>query len=141
VSRHARVAQRKRNIVRNKWTRAKTERGIRRVRALRERVRTRHEERKGVKDLDDGQPRYLNKRYLKKPRWESTGNVNETLRKAIGLEIAKRIARSTVGLRTIKDRTLWRGRPPTKQKNRLHTKCRRCGSAGQFRSYGPTWER
>jgi hypothetical protein len=35
-------------------------------------------------------------------------------RKSTGLEIAKRIARYTVGLKRIKDWTLWRGQPPTK---------------------------
>jgi hypothetical protein len=43
----------KRNIVRNKWTRAVEERGILRVLMLRERVQMRHEGRKGVKDLDN----------------------------------------------------------------------------------------
>jgi hypothetical protein len=38
VSRHARVTWCKRNIMRNKWTRVKAERGIGRVRTLRERV-------------------------------------------------------------------------------------------------------
>jgi hypothetical protein len=37
-------------------------------------------------------------------------------RKSIGLEMAKRIARCTVGLKRIKDWTLWRGRPPPKRK-------------------------
>jgi hypothetical protein len=39
----AKVARRKGSIVRNKWTRAKAERGIQRVWTLREKVRTRHE--------------------------------------------------------------------------------------------------
>jgi hypothetical protein len=109
------VAWRRRNIVRTKWSRAKAERGIRRVRTHRERVRTRHEERKRVKDLGGGWAQYLKKRDLKKLRRESTGNVNETLRKTTGLEITKRIAGYTAGLRTIKDRTLWRGLPPPKR--------------------------
>jgi hypothetical protein len=45
------VAWRKRNIVRNKWTRAKDEQGIWRVLTLRDRVQTQHEGRKGVKYL------------------------------------------------------------------------------------------
>jgi hypothetical protein len=116
VSHRVRVAWRKRNIVRDKWTRAKAERGIRRVRTLMERLRTRHEGRHGVKDLDGARPRYQKKRDLKKLRRESTRNVNETLRKTTGLEIAKQIVRSTVGLRTIEDRTYWRGRPSPKRK-------------------------
>jgi hypothetical protein len=59
VSRRAKVARRKGNIVRNKWTRAKAERGI-------QEVRTRHEGKKGVKDLGGGRPRYLRKRDVKK---------------------------------------------------------------------------
>jgi hypothetical protein len=66
VSRLARVAWRKRNIVRNKCTMAKAERGIRRVGTFRERVWKRHEDRKGMKDLGGGRPRYLKKRDLKK---------------------------------------------------------------------------
>jgi hypothetical protein len=61
VSRRARVAWRKRNIVRNKWTRAKDERGIRRIRTLREIGRTRQKGRKGVKDLGDRRPLCLRK--------------------------------------------------------------------------------
>jgi hypothetical protein len=38
--------------------------------------------------------------------------------KTFRLENAKRIARSTVGLRTNKDWTLWRGRPPPKRKKK-----------------------
>jgi hypothetical protein len=79
-------------------------------------VPTRHDGRKGMKDLGGGRPRYLKKRDLKKRRRESTRNVNETVRITTVLEIAKRIAGSTVELRTIKDRTLWRGRPRPKRK-------------------------
>jgi hypothetical protein len=122
VSSRARVAWHKRNIIRNKRTRAKDERGIRRERTLGERVRTYHEGRNGVKNLDRGRPRYLKKRDLKNLRLESMRNVNEALRKATGPEIAKRIARSTVGLRTIKDRNLWTGRKKraTRRKARRH---------------------
>jgi hypothetical protein len=66
MSHRARVAWRKRNIVRNRWTRTKDERGIQRVWTLRERVQTLHKDRKGVKDLGSGWPQYLKKRDLKK---------------------------------------------------------------------------
>jgi hypothetical protein len=100
---------------------AESERGIRRVRTLRERVRTRHKSRNGVKDLGGGRPRYLEKQDPKKLRQEYTGNINETVRKTTGLEIAKRIAQSTVGLRTIKYRVLWRGRSlPKRKKEAAH---------------------
>jgi hypothetical protein len=51
VSYHARVSCHKRNIVRNKWTRAKAERGIWRVQTLRESEWMHREGRKGVTDL------------------------------------------------------------------------------------------
>jgi hypothetical protein len=47
MTHHSKVARSKRNIIRNKWTRAKAERGI-------QKVRTRHEGRKRVKDLGGG---------------------------------------------------------------------------------------
>jgi hypothetical protein len=50
----------------------------------------------------------------------NTGNVDTTFRKTMRLKIAKRIARSTVGLQQIKGRSLWRGWLPQKQKKRLH---------------------
>jgi hypothetical protein len=60
------LARRKGNIVRNKWTRAKSERGI-------QKVLTRHEGRKRVKGVGGGRQRYLRKRDLKKLRVESMG--------------------------------------------------------------------
>jgi hypothetical protein len=120
VSRRARVAWCKRNIVLNKWTRAKAERGIWRVRMLRGKIRMHPKGRKGVKDLGGGRPRCLRIRDLKKLRLESTGNLDTTFRKTMRLEITRRIAKSTVGLQKIKGWTLWRGQPPPKQKKRLH---------------------
>jgi hypothetical protein len=49
MTRRAKAARRKGNIVRNKWTRAKAERGI-------QKMRTRHEGRKKMKDLGGGRP-------------------------------------------------------------------------------------
>jgi hypothetical protein len=89
MSCHARVAWRKRNIIRNKLTRAKDEQGVRRVWMLRERVQTCHEGRKGVEDLGNRRPQYLRKQDLKKLLQQSTGNVNKTLRKTIGLAFVK----------------------------------------------------
>jgi hypothetical protein len=54
-------------------------------------------------------------------------------RKSIGLEIAKPLARCTIRLRRIKDWTLWRGRPPPKQKI---TAVR--GGAGNIKAPTPT---
>jgi hypothetical protein len=111
MTHRAKVARRKGNIVRNKWTRAKAELGI-------QKVRTRHEGRKRVKDQGGGRPRYLRKRNLKKLRLESTGNLDTTFSKTTRLEIAKRISRCTVGMRKIRNWTLWRGRPPQKRKKK-----------------------
>jgi hypothetical protein len=49
------------------------------------------------------------------------GNVIKTYRKATGLEIAKRFARSTIGLQRMMDWALWWGRPALKWKKKLHT--------------------
>jgi hypothetical protein len=111
INHHAKVAWHKESIVRNKWTRAKAERGN-------QKVQTRHEDRKRVKDLGGGRPRYLRKRDLKKLQLESTGNLDTTFNKTMRLEIAKRIARSTVGMPKIRNWTLWRGRPPPKRKKK-----------------------
>jgi hypothetical protein len=110
MTHRAKVARRKENIFRNKWTRAKAERGI-------QKEWTRREGRNIVKYLDGGRPRYLRKRDLKQLRLESTGNLDTTFSKTTRLEIVKRIARSTVGVRKINCWTLWRSRPPPKRKN------------------------
>jgi hypothetical protein len=49
-------------------------------------------------------------------RLESTGNADETFRETLQLEIAKRIAGTSIRLRKMSVRTLWRGRLPPKQK-------------------------
>jgi hypothetical protein len=60
----------------------------------------------------------------------------KVFRKTTGLEmIAKRIDRYTVGLRTVKDWTLWRGRPPPKRKQR------QCGTPATLDSFSPPLER
>jgi hypothetical protein len=91
MTHHAKVARRKGNIVRSRWTRAKAEWWI-------QKVWTHHESRKSVKDLGGGWPRYLRKRDLKKLLLESMGNFDTTLSKTTRLEIARWIARSTVGM-------------------------------------------
>jgi hypothetical protein len=78
-----------------------------------------HEGRKRVKDLGDGRPRYLRKRDLKKLRMESIRILDMTFSKTMRLEIAKQIARSTVGMQKIKCWTLWRGQPPPKWEKKL----------------------
>jgi hypothetical protein len=72
MTRRAEVARRKGNIIRNMWARAKAERGI-------QKVRTRYEGRKSVKDVGGGRLRYLRKRDLKTLRLESTGNIAKTI--------------------------------------------------------------
>jgi hypothetical protein len=61
VSCHATVSWCKRNIIRNKWTRVKAERGIQMFWKLREKVWTCHEGRRVVKDLGSRWLRYLRK--------------------------------------------------------------------------------
>jgi hypothetical protein len=103
------VAWRKRKIVRNKWTRAKDEQGIQRVQTLKERVRTRHEGRKGVKDL--GSRRLL---CLRKERattngiggWSSgqrshlgsRGTLKKTLYEIFREKIVKQVVGTSSGL-------------------------------------------
>jgi hypothetical protein len=64
------------------------------VTTLKEKVRTRYEGRKGLKDLGGGRPRYI-----KKSKPERMESAIKTYRKSTGLEILKRISRSTVGLK------------------------------------------
>jgi hypothetical protein len=45
-------------------------------------------------------------------------NVTETFRETLRMEITKRIAGASVRIRKMSVRTLWRGRPPLKQKKR-----------------------
>jgi hypothetical protein len=97
-------------------TRSKVKRATQGVGPLRESVRTRHESRIGVKDLDGGQPRYPRKQRLIKLQLESTGRVIRTYGKTTGVEIAKRIAGLPVGLQKFKDRTMLMGRLPSKWK-------------------------
>jgi hypothetical protein len=51
---------------------------------------------------------------------QSNREFTKIYRKTNGLQIAKRIAKSTVGLQTIKDWTLWKGRSPLKRKDVAH---------------------
>jgi hypothetical protein len=50
-----------------------------------------------------------------------TGTVIQTFGKTMGLKFSERVSRSTVGLRRIRTRTLWRDRPPPKRKKKLRT--------------------
>jgi hypothetical protein len=50
---------------------------------------------------------------------ENMENVNETFMETLGLEIAKRIAGTSIRLRKMSVRTLWRGQLPLKWKKRL----------------------
>jgi hypothetical protein len=52
---------------------------------------------------------------------ESMGNVNETFRETLGLEIVKRTAGSSARIRKMSVRTLWKGRLSPKQKKRKFT--------------------
>jgi hypothetical protein len=50
-----------------------------------------------------------------------TGTVIQTFGKTTGLKFSERVSRSTVGLRRIRTRTLWRDRPPPKRKKKVRT--------------------
>jgi hypothetical protein len=69
--------------------------------------------------------------------------IAETFRKTRRLEIAKRTARSTVGMRKIKGWTLWRGRLPAKQKKEIVHRVRAgyVGAPATPRFIAPTVER
>jgi hypothetical protein len=95
MTHRAKEARHKGNFVRNKWTRAKAERGI-------QKLRSHHKGRNIVKYLDRGRPRYLRKGDLKNLRLESTGKLETAFSKTTRLEIEKRIVGSTVAMRKIK---------------------------------------
>jgi hypothetical protein len=62
---------------------------------------------------------YIRNRDLKEElHLKSKGNVNKTFRETLGLEIMKRIARSSVRIQIMSVRTLWRGQPPPKRKQK-----------------------
>jgi hypothetical protein len=61
VSRHATLAWRRRNIIRNNWTRDKVEQGTQGVGSLRKSLRMHHEGRMGTGDLGGRWPLYLRK--------------------------------------------------------------------------------
>jgi hypothetical protein len=73
------AVRRKGNIARKKCTRASVVQEI-------QKVPTRHEGSKRVKDLGGGIPQYLRKRDLKKLRPESTGNLDTTFSKTTRLD-------------------------------------------------------
>jgi hypothetical protein len=52
---------------------------------------------------------------------ENTENVNETFKETLGLEITKRIAESSIRIRKMSVRTLWKDEPHPKCKKKLHT--------------------
>jgi hypothetical protein len=144
VSRHAKVAWRKRNLFRtgtqeNCGSRKRvtvTDRKLIRYTGvvwLKEKVQTHFEGRKGLEDLGSRRPRYFKNRGLKQkvqgskrikdlggglplcPRNERTSSW--TYRKTIdSLKIAKQKAASYAASRQIKDWALWRGRHPPKRK-------------------------
>jgi hypothetical protein len=54
--------------------------------------------------------------HLRKKRTSS-----RIFKKTVELEVTKQIVGTSIRLQNMSVRTLWRGRPPLKQKNRLHT--------------------
>jgi hypothetical protein len=101
MTRHARVAWRKRNIARKYCTRAIVVQEIRRGRTFGKRHQPKPECSKGIWSRD----------VVEQPRLEIMGNNNEVFGRTIGLEFGKRAARSSVASRKIKNWTLWKGGP------------------------------
>jgi hypothetical protein len=110
----ARVAWRMKNFVRKIWTKDKVERGTRRVRTLRKRLRTRLEGRIGIKDLGGRRPLYLRKektatnsiggRSAGQPSLlGSGGTLKKALYEIVSVKIAKQKAGSSAASQKIKD--------------------------------------
>jgi hypothetical protein len=55
------------------------------------------------------------------PRLEGVRKCNDIMWKTFRLEIVKRANEMSSGLQKVRKWTLWRGRPPPKQKKKLHT--------------------
>jgi hypothetical protein len=130
VSSSPRVAWRKGNIVRNKWTTAKDERGIWRVGMLRERVQMCHEGRKSVKELGGRRPLCLRKEMTAANgigRWNSGqhsqpgsgGTLKNTLHQIFRGKIAKQVVGTSSRLWQIRNWRVWRAQPPPKRKENL----------------------
>jgi hypothetical protein len=51
----------------------------------------------------------------------SGGTLKKNLHQISGLKIAKQMVEAPIRMRKMTDWTLWRDRPPPKQKKRLHT--------------------
>jgi hypothetical protein len=69
---------------------------------------------------------------------ESTGNVNETFRDTLELEITKRIAGTSIRLRKMRVRTLWRAQPPSKRKrDSTQSRSHKCRSIDHSRNCCP----
>jgi hypothetical protein len=121
--RRARVAWRTRNFIRKYLTPDKVDRGARRVRTLRKRLRTHQEGRMGIKNLGGRRPLCLRKERTtakfiggwssgQKSSLGSGGILKKSLYEIVSVKIAKQIAGSYDASRKIKDGALWSGRPP-----------------------------
>jgi hypothetical protein len=72
--------------------------------------------------VDPKSSKYLENQGTRWPlRRKIEREADELVRKAFGLQFWKRAAGSSVGLRRMKNWTLWRGWLPPKRKKRLHT--------------------
>jgi hypothetical protein len=104
---HAKVAQRKGNVIGKKWTRDNVVRGTLKGQKFGRRRHLKPECKYGIRNR------------CVRQQLQSEREFTKIYRKTAGLEIVKRIARSTVGLRTIRNWTLWRGQPLPKWKEDL----------------------
>jgi hypothetical protein len=116
VTRHAGVARRKeivieRNRIRRRKPKNERSKGTR-SRDVEELLHLR-KKRKTAKSIGGWSRR-------QQLQLESMVNLDMTFRKTMRLGITKQIAGSHVALQRIKKWTLWRGRPPSKQKKKQH---------------------
>jgi hypothetical protein len=123
----ARVAWRKRGVVRKDCTRAKIAQATWRVGPLRKNLWTHHEGRRGTKDLVGKWPLYLKKKRATAiciGGWSSTqlsplgrgGLTYKALRMFLELKFVKQANRMSSRLQRMMNWTFWRGWPPPKQK-------------------------
>jgi hypothetical protein len=146
TTRRARVAWGRENFVRKDWGRNQAEQEIKKRRKDGKRLQKHPEcnrglrnvglrqqlpDRKRIKDLGIRLPLYLKKKRTMNAieGWSTGERLHLGSREApsknpdeiFGGKITKPVVEISCMLQRIRKRTLWRGRPPPKRKNRLHT--------------------
>jgi hypothetical protein len=109
TTRSAKEARLKGNVVGKIWTRDNVTRRTSKGQTLGWKRQPKPESKYGI----------MNRRL--RQQLQSKRKFAKIYRKTTGLEIARRIARYSVGMQTLRDWTSWRGQPPPKSKKRPHT--------------------